>query len=355
MDKKKVLIDLGDLGDVHCGFGQIAFNYGKLFSALDLDDIEFVFLVPKKYKGYYGDGVKYVVKKKIYKYFPFLLPKVDVWHSVHQRCKTLRLAKETKYVFTIHDLNFLYEKSPFKIKKYIRMVQRGINRADVVTTISGFTADEVRNNLNLNGKSIKVVYNGVERIDEMKDTQPAFMKNPERPFFFTIGQIRRKKNFHVLLDVMKDFPDHDLYIAGESHRRYAIEIAERIEKENITNVFLSGICLQEEKVWLYRNCRAFLFPSLFEGFGLPAIEAMRFGKPVFAAASTSLPEICAGHACMWDNFEPEYLIKSIRQFLNQFDADPQKAEKEIEYAHSFDYRKHIDAYVSIYRSLIHSA
>jgi glycosyltransferase involved in cell wall biosynthesis len=349
--KTKILIDLSSLGSVHCGFGQIAFNYGKIFSSLSLDDIEFIFLVPKSYDGYYGDKVKYVVLKKIYKYFPFLLPKVDVWHSVHQRCKTLRLARGTKYIFTIHDLNFLYEKAPSKIKKYLRRIQRGINRADIVTAISNFTADEVRNHLQLGTKPIKIIYNGVEQITGIKEEQPSFVKNTGRPFFFTIGQIRRKKNFHVLLDVMKTFPNHDLYIAGENHRSYAVEINHRIEEEHIHNVFLSGICSQEEKIWLYSHCKAFLFPSLFEGFGLPVIEAMQFGKPVLAANSTSLPEICAGHAFLWDNFESEYLIRSIRQFVPEFYADPQKAEKEKEYARSLDYSKNIDAYINLYRSL----
>ena len=63
-----------------------------------------------------------------------------------------------------------------------------------------------------------------------------------------------------------------------------------IREKQVTNVFLTDVITQSEKIWLYRSCEAFLFPSEGEGFGLPVVEAMQFGKAVFAANRTSLPE-----------------------------------------------------------------
>ena len=163
---------------------------------------------------------------------------------------------------------------------YLRRMQNKVNKAAVVTTISHYVADVIRQHVDLKGKEIRVIYNGVERIDTLEGIKPSFATG--RPFFFTIGQIRRKKNFHLLVDVMRHFPEYDLYICGDAHFAYAEEVRNLIRENQLTNVFLTDVISQSEKIWLYRNCEAFLFPSEGEGFGLPVVEAMQFGKAVFA-------------------------------------------------------------------------
>ncbi len=78
---------------------------------------------------------------------------------------------------------------------------------------------------------------------------------------------------------------------------------------------MPGQISDEDKYWFLKNCKAVLFPSKFEGMGIPPIEAMRFGKPVFASASSSIPEICEDNAFYWENFNPEDMKKSIKKFL----------------------------------------
>jgi glycosyltransferase involved in cell wall biosynthesis len=156
-------------------------------------------------------------------------------------------------------------------------------------------------------------------------------------------------NFHVLLDVMRAFPGYDLYISGEDRNEYAMEIRGRIKTGGLANVFLTGAIGQAGKIWLYRHCEAFFFPTLLEGFGLPVIEAMQFGKPVFSSNRTSLPEICGGHAFLWDNFDAEYMIQSRKNFTVDFHSDPGRAEKEKAHAATFGYDKHIAEYLKLYR------
>ena len=76
-----------------------------------------------------------------------------------------------------------------------------------------------------------------------------------------------------------------VYICGDAHFAYAEEVRNLIRENQLTNVFLTDFISQSEKIWLYRNCEAFLLPSEGEGFGLPVVEAMQFGKAVFAANS----------------------------------------------------------------------
>jgi len=151
--------------------------------------------------------------------------------------------------------------------------------------------------------------------------------------------------------MMKLFPDKELYIAGEKNSKYGDLIERRIREGNLTNVHLVGTVTNEERTWLYKHCEAFLFPSLFEGFGLPVIEAMQFGKPVFSSKETSLKEIGGEYAFFWDNFEPEEMKKVIDKHLDNFYQSSVLAEKNKSYAFSFSYQKHIERYLNIYRQL----
>lgn len=353
MKKKKVLIDLTNLDNPACGFGQIAKNYANFFSKMKSDKIHFTFLLLPEYKGIYGDTVSYATKTFLTKMFPFLLPKVDLWHSVNQQNKLLRLSSDTKYLLTIHDANFLTEKKPKKAARYKSRLQNKIDRADAVTAISQYTADYINANFDLKDKKIQVILNGVEYIADKEVSKPDFVSE-NRPFFFTIGQVRRKKNFHRLVDCMAAFPEYDLYVCGDANYDYADEIRENIAAKKLSNVFMPGTITEEEKNWLYQNCKAFFLPSQGEGFGLPVIEAMQFGKAVFISNYTSLPEVCGGHAFIWDKLEQDSMIKVIKDNLDNFYADRQNIENMKQYASTFSYDRHIKSYLALYEKLLFS-
>ena len=349
--KTKILIDLTDLSNLSCGFGQIASNYIKNHELFKLDNVEFIFLIPAHCEIELPDlSCKHIKVYKIYRIFSFLLPKVDIWHATNQLSRYLRLTKSTKFILTIHDVNFLYEKSARNAARKSKKLQKKIDRADIITSISNYAAEDIRKNFDLKGKKIDTIYNGVERIDQNPALKPNFIKT-DRPFFFTIGQIRRKKNFHILLDVMKNFPEYDLYISGQDHFAYAQEIKESINRDEINNVFVTGKIKDEEKVWMYKYCSAFFFPSTLEGFGLPVIEAMQFGKTVFSSDSTSLPEICQNHAILWKSMDPQYMSNTIKQYLHDHREESHIIAKMKEYAYSFSYKRHIQQYINIYAKL----
>lgn len=355
MRKKKILVDLSILKNIYCGLGQVALNYGRYFAEnyTGNEEYELYLLMPKKMFGLFGNKVKYVPSNKINKHFPCFMSKYDVWHSIHQLSRFKSAYKDTKVILTIHDFNFIYEKqnNPKKAARYLKKIQLKINRADKIICISEFAKKETKKYTDLHGKNIQVIHNGVEKLDGEKTRKPDFIKN-EKPFFFTIGQIKEKKNFHVLLPLMKLFPNKELYIAGQTGTSYTDLIKNTIETENIANVHLVGTVNNEERIWLYKNCEAFVFPSLFEGFGLPVIEAMYFGKPVFSSKETSLKEIGGNRAFFWDDFNPESMKKVINENLDQFYSSPNEARKNIEYAESFSYKKHMEQYLNVYMKLI---
>lgn len=351
--KKKILVDLSILKNPHCGLGQIALNYGKYFME-NIDgneDFDLYILVPKKFIGKFGSKVKYLKNKTIYKLLPFLLPKFDLWHSIHQLNKFKPYYANTKHLVTIHDLNFLYEKKGKKIEKYTQRIQKEIKRANQITCISEFTKQELINKLLIQEDRIKVIYNGVENLTLKKDCHPQGI-NINKEFFFSMGVMKNKKNFHTLLDLMKLYPQYNLYLAGNDKGTYAEMIKKRIINESISNVKVLGIISEEEKVWLYKHCKAFLFPSLFEGFGLPVIEAMQFGKPVFSSKETSLKEIGNDHAYFWDSFEAIKMKTVIDSNLSNFCSSENLQNASIEYAKTYTYDKHLASYFTLYQKML---
>lgn len=355
MRKKRVLIDLSMLKNINCGLGQISLNYAHYFMKnykASEEEFQLYLLLPKKMFGMFGNEVKYVNSTSlINKYLPFFYPKVDLWHNTHQLSRFMPTSYKAKNILTIHDCNFMYEKTERKQKKYLRKIQKRIDRADVLTFISEFTENDVKKFTNVGNKEMIVIHNAVEQFDANLGKKPAFVGN-NKPFFFTIGEIRRKKNFHTLLPLMKLFPEKELYIAGIDKGAYANEIRNTIIAENLTNVHLVGPISSNERIWMYANCQAFLFPSLFEGFGLPVIEAMSFGKPVFSSQETSLKEIGGNHAFFWNSFEPEEMKKVIDDNLDKYLSSPERIQANIDYAQSFSYKNHMAKYFSLYKRML---
>lgn len=354
MRRKKVLIDLSILKNINCGLGQIALNYGRYFQQnykVSESSYDLYLLVPKSMSGAFGGEVRYITVNWFRKHFMNLMPVFDVWHSIHQLSRFMPSTLRTKYLLTIHDFNFMYEKEGQKQQRILRKIQRKFSRASSVVCISSFARSEVNRYLQLDNKYIDVIYNGVESLDNYHGEKPQFVEKG-KSFFFTIGEIKEKKNFQVLVPMMKYFPDKVLYIAGNDTTSHADFIRKMIESEGADNVKLVGTITNEERVWLYAHCEAFLFPSLFEGFGLPVIEAMLFGRPVFSSQETSLKEIGGECAFFWTDFEPEKMSQLIVEKLDEFNASNDLSEKNRLYAQSFGYEKHMQSYQELYKELL---
>ena len=322
MEKKNVLIDICDISNPTCGFGQIARNYAERYADLQDDALQFHFLFPKKYPEEQIPG-----KLSTYRRGDKAMPSFHIWHSTTQHQLRHKRGQCDKFI-----------------------LQRGINKAAAVTCISKFVGKQVEEHFNLKGKPVHVIYNGVEDIASDPQSKPAFATG--RPFFFAIGQIRKKKNFHLLVDMMAQFPDHDLYICGDDHFDFSATVRKHISQLPAKNAFLCGKISAEEKVWLYAHCEAFLFASQGEGFGLPAIEAMQFGKPVFISNCTCLPEICGDCAYVWDTLEPKAMARVVREKLPLFHADASLAAKAKAHAAAFSYERHLRAYIQLYKEIL---
>ncbi len=347
---KTILIDFTRLAE-KCGFGEIADNYSKQLLELPQEDLHFIFMVKEKDKGILGPHVDYVSVEHLNHDLKMLNKKIDLWHTTDQLYIKRKHQKGMKNVFTIHDLNFLHEKKGIHRLKSLWKMKWHIRRSDYVTVISEYVKNDLLEHINIGKKPLLVIYNGIKDTETEKQEKPQFIKD-DKKFFFTIGQTRAKKNFQSLIPAMKFLPNYTLYICGKPYGKYIHELERIKEGLGISNVVFTGEISNNEKNWMYAHCEAFLFPSLLEGFGLPVLEAMRFGTKVFASKFTSLPEVCKHHATYFDSYSPEIMAQTITEGIKDWNRNSKEALEAKAYSQEFSYAKYTQAYLQLYKKLL---
>src|SRR5258708_6033895 len=352
---KKILIDLEKLKNRYVGLGEVSSRFAKALEPhakkLHEEGIDIYLLVPPSYKNHFGKDLHYITANFLNKKFPGLLPEFDLWHAIHQTSSYAPAYSKTKYLLTIHDLNFIHEKKGRKVDKYKNGIQRKMDRAAAITTISDFTKKEVFQYLRVNDPSITTIRNWSANPTQLHPSTPPCASN-DKSFLSHLSPISPKKNTHTLVDLMKTLPEKKLVIAGSWHTKYAKQILARIREEKITNIITVNQPDESEKTWLYLHCEAFLFPSLFAGFGLPDIDTMYCGKPVFVSTHSSLPEIGSNKVCYWEHFEPAYMKEVLLKGLDDHNHQAGRAAELKAYAASFSWEETILRYIQLYKNIL---
>ncbi len=157
----------------------------------------------------------------------------------------------------------------------------------------------------------------------------------------------------MLIHLLGQLPQYRLIIAGNDRTPYAAHIRRYAAEAGVAErVVLPGIVNDATRYWLYKNCTAFLFPSLTEGFGLPVIEAMQFGKPVFLSAATSLPEIAGPMAFYFRSFEPEPMVRVFCEGMAAYAAAASYPARLTARARQFSWDKAAAEYLAQYREVL---
>tara|TARA_R100000935_G_scaffold31937_1_gene52464 strand:- start:32 stop:1108 length:1077 start_codon:yes stop_codon:yes gene_type:complete len=355
---KKILLEAHNIKNMYSGFGQ--FNYW-LIKNLISNNNEFEFIVNAKSKTSIREFKDQVSFQKYYSLNRYELfrtrKKYDLWHSLNQNSKIEPLHK-MPYILTLHDVIFL-EKDPIDIinKKDIDNLQRKIDRCDAIAYISQHAKKSANHYLNIpSSLEQPIIYNGNPVIASKEKLEKPFMDfNLNKPFLFCIGQFLEMKNFHSLIGLLNYLkPDYQLVIAGNNDKPYKDVVLQEINKYKLKDkVFLPGKISEQEKHYYLQNCQAFLFPSLFEGFGLPPIEAMAYGKPVFLANRTSLPEIGGEYSFYWDDFDPENMASVFTNGMNIFEKNKATYVSELKKrAEKFNWDTTAKEYIKLYTKIL---
>lgn len=345
----KIVFDAERMKYPYTGLFEYCLQLGESLLQLKPQKDELAFYIRKEDEKFFDQNIEGLHQKSIHKFLFPAYKGIDIWHTTYQSTLYAPKNKGIKRVLTIHDLNFLYEKKTVeKQQKYLRKVQRNVDMADHIVAISEFTKQDILKHLKVEGKPISVVYNGcvVKSFPEYSNINITESK----PFLFALGTVIPKKNFHVLVPLLEG-NDYDLIIAGKADESYKAFIMDQAKLFGVTDrIKVIGPVTSEDKYLYYKHCKAFLFPSLAEGFGIPVIEAMFFGKPVFLSTKTSLPEIGGNLAYYFETFEPADMRRVLTEGLNHYEQN-NPAQAITQHAMQFNWEKCAKAYWAIYDSL----
>jgi glycosyltransferase involved in cell wall biosynthesis len=268
----------------------------------------------------------------------------------------------TRTIVTIHDLSFVREPDsvmPGMQRQLNQQAPRSVARADHVVAVSAATRQDLIELYQTPPKKISVLYHGVTA-----EFQP--VKDPlrlsavrqkyglrDRPFVLSVGTLQPRKNFRRLIEAFAGVDQaYALVIAGSTGWGYQ-EIFDEIKKLGLEQrVHLPGFVADADLPALYSAATLFIYPSLYEGFGLPLLEAMACGTPVIASNRSALPEVVGQAGLLVDPFDIEAITGALSTVLADEALQQRLSEAGRHQAARFTWDKMAAELVKLYQKVI---
>ncbi len=382
----KIGINASFLRKPATGIGQVTLHFlNELFrlkrETRVLDGIEFILYLEKDIKielprNFYLNITKSVYRRddlvrKIW-WEKYILPKevkkdkCDVFLSMYQSATIIK--NGTRHVMIVHDIIpkiFSVYLGNFRKKLYQKLIDSAIVYSDEIISVSNNTKKDLKKYFDLNLKKISVSYISVDPIFEKKilkrKSEEVLRKYGLQNYIYIGGGLEVRKNVenslraYALLCKDKDLKSEmpDLLISGKFTQSLVpmiTDVPSLIEELNIKEkVKFVGFVEQADLPILYKNAKCFLFPSSYEGFGMPVLEAMKEGVPVITSRNSSLAEV-GGEVVLYTELNIESIAKSLKKILTDKIFADKLAKEGKERAKIFNWAKFSKDIISILKN-----
>ena len=291
----------------------------------------------------------------------------DIYHSFHLQIPP---AKRIKTILTVHDCRFLALPNLYpqrEVENYKNQMFKSLARADMVTTVSEFTRKEVLSYFSFPEDRVRVIPNGVDTswIDRCYCGDKAKSSGKEinlpQNYLLYIGSLDPRKNLKRLFEAIarckKETPDFpDLAIAGVSQEQWlSSNQAVSVKELSLTDhIHLCGIVERNILCVLIKNALALCYPSLYEGFGFPPLEAMSLGVPVLASKSSSLPEVTGQAACLVDPVSVDRIAEGLNKIVFDNEYREDLIESGYQQVKRFSWTNAAAKYINLYKEILDS-
>ena len=263
------------------------------------------------------------------------------------------LSKNCQNIITFHDLAFSHFPHFYSLKR--RLWHKIVNPRklaednDSIIAVSQATKDDLISTYNIPENKIKVIYSGLDENLEVCRNKEKLEKirnkyNLPKKFILSLGSIEPRKNIVGLISAYEKLRNENkinnkLVIAGDAAWCYK-EIFRVWEKSKYKeDIIFPGFIEEEDKVYLYNLSELFVYPSFYEGFGFPALEAMACGVPVVTSFVSSLPEVCRDAALLIDPYNIDDLALGVYNGLSDNNLRENLIEKGLERIEEFKWEK----------------
>lgn len=354
------------------GVKQYIYDISRALVKVDKENNYFLFYNDRKFINTCPEAeeVVFPVKNKFlydHYFFPRLLKKYPIDVLFCPKC-VIPLGINIKSVVTIHDLLYfpLPDKYNFKEYKFLDtmymrfFIPRSIRKAAHIIADSENTKNDIIALFNTPPTKISVVHLGVSSFvtKDIKTNEVEAILNRfsiKKPFIFYSGTATRRKNLPVLIKALgsiKDKIPHLLVITGGGTEKN-IPLKKIIEENRLTDrVRILGTVSLDVLLALYKGADMFVFPSLYEGFGLPVLEAMALGCPVICSNASSLPEVAGDAALLFDPNDVEQLAHHLLTLASNVALRNTLIEKGKARAKLFTWEKAAKKLVNIFSQVI---
>lgn len=264
-----------------------------------------------------------------------------------------------KTVTTFHDLTLLktYNSDKnwivFHIKQHIGkfVFKRVARSSDHILTPTEYVKQDLIEFADISPSKVTVTYEAAD----VNPGKPQKVDLPFKEYILYVGQQSDYKNIKRLGDahqkLREKYPDLGLVLVG-SKNASALKNESYFKKHGYKNIVYTGFASDPELEWLYRNCRAYIFPSLMEGFGLPGLEAMGYGAPVVSSSATCLPEVYADAAFYFDPRSTDDIARAINEVLSNKQLRDSMIIKGYEQSKKYSWRHMAEQTHTIYERVL---
>jgi len=327
-------------------------------SVLQLDEIVVVLIgnSVRLHQLYGRYGVKiidfdlsvYSIKAQLI--LPFIIGRCDLFWAPHFSSTFLPVMG--KRLVTIHDTFHLANRNVFSRIEYLYAVflyKMSVLYAKNIITVSNFSKEEIQKFLG-GGKKTTVIYNGVDTgLFSKLSLSESFLKYGK--YILCVGNVKPHKNLGIVLEAFRILKTKDssfsLVIVGKKDgfiKDDSLVIKSFVQEKGI---FFTGYVEDDELVSLYQNANVFIFPSLYEGFGLPPLEALAAGSRVIVSKNKPMPEICQN---MVEYFNPNDSKELVNLILKE--KEPESSIDILKFLNMYSWEDCIKNHMLIINILI---
>jgi glycosyltransferase involved in cell wall biosynthesis len=268
-------------------------------------------------------------------------------------------------VVTVHDVSFLERPEYFTKLRAMQLritVARSVKHAARVLTVSEFARESIVRAYNLPPDKIVVTPDAASPSFRAVNHAAAVHKVRERfqlnnPFVLTVGDLQPRKNHIGLIQafakLMKDQPQltHHLVLAGKD-TWFGGKVREAARESGMgSRIHFTGFVSDDDLLQLYNACECFAFPSFYEGFGIPVLEAMACGRAVICSNTSAIPEVADGAALLFNPENSEQMIRALADVLKDSELRARMERLGLKRASFFSWRKTAEMTLKVYREV----
>ncbi|RLC50643.1 MAG: hypothetical protein DRH79_07315 [Candidatus Cloacimonadota bacterium] len=270
------------------------------------------------------------------------------------------LYKTSKNVTVIHDMTFFshpYVHTFFKRIYFPFMIKQAVKKSEKIIAVSNNTRKEIIKYTHIAKEKIAVTLLAANKfsVAEIAD-EKKFLKEKygiDSDYLLFVGMIEPRKNIRLIIDSFNKIEDDNLKLVIVGQKGWMTEeLFERIGADDLERrVIFTGFVPDEELSVFYKNARVFLYPSLYEGFGIPVLEAMSEGCPVITSNISSLPEVAGDAAILINPENSDELSDAINKISNNSKYREELIEKGFDNVKKFSWEKTAEQTLSIFEEV----